>query len=62
MPVKRTFLLRIAVPACLLGAVCLALAFAASGAVEDADLRKIRLPPGFRISVYAQAPGARSLA
>ncbi|MBC8647031.1 MAG: sorbosone dehydrogenase family protein [Thermoanaerobaculia bacterium] len=60
MSVKRALSIRIALAAILLGAVWLVVA--ASGAVEESDLRKVRLPPGFRISLYAQAPGARSLA
>ncbi|MPY71094.1 MAG: sorbosone dehydrogenase family protein [Alphaproteobacteria bacterium] len=32
------------------------------GAVEPDDLKAIRLPPGFRISLYAEVQGARSMA
>jgi glucose/arabinose dehydrogenase len=38
------------------------MAAAASSDEIAGNLRKIRLPPGFRISLYALAPGARSLA
>ena len=31
-------------------------------AVDQSQLAKIKLPPGFRISVYARVPGARSMA
>ncbi len=31
-------------------------------AVTNADLAKIKLPPGFRIAVYARVPSARSMA
>ena len=62
MSVKRERFFRIAGAACVFGAVCLTFVVAASGQAEDADLRKIRLPPGFQISLYARAPGARSLA
>jgi glucose/arabinose dehydrogenase len=34
---------------------------APSGLFEKYDLDKIKLPPGFRISVFAEVPGARSM-
>jgi glucose/arabinose dehydrogenase len=39
-----------------------ALALAAPAAAADLPLEKLRLPPGFAVEVYAQVPGARSLA
>lgn len=39
----------------------LGLAVLAASAENTVDLQKIRLPPGFQISVYARAPGARSM-
>jgi len=44
-----------------LPAICLAIV-AASAYPQNPPLDSIRLPPGFRIEVYARAPGARSLA
>jgi glucose/arabinose dehydrogenase len=45
-----------------LGATMLLSLAACAGAVEPADLAKIKLPPGFRIAIYATVPGARSMA
>jgi glucose/arabinose dehydrogenase len=48
-----------AVSLCLLA--LLAIAVLAASSEENVDLAKIRLPPGFQISLYARAPGARSM-
>ncbi|MDP6788648.1 MAG: PQQ-dependent sugar dehydrogenase [Rhodospirillales bacterium] len=47
-------------PLRLLGFVALALGFAAACAL--ADPARVKLPPGFHIEVYAEVPGARSMA
>jgi glucose/arabinose dehydrogenase len=39
-----------------------ALAFGVTAPAAGAELAKIKLPPGFRIEVYAEVPGARSMA
>ena len=41
----------------LLGLVAMTL-----GGAAAADLAKVKLPPGFHIEVYAEVPGARSMA
>lgn len=47
----------------LMGISCLFAFSAHLLAIEDKDLNRIKLPPGFRISIYAdQIPGARSMA
>jgi hypothetical protein len=45
----------------LCGLVALVLGVAACAAA-GAELDKIKLPPGFHIEVYAEVPGARSMA
>ncbi len=49
----------VAAPVMLAGMVLLA---GCAGAVTGKDLAKIKLPPGFRIAIYARVPSARSMA
>ena len=58
--VVRLLAARLATP--LIALIAAVVPVGCADAVEDADLAKLTLPPGFQISIYAKVPEARSMA